>query len=217
MTVMAHPHHLGLVDGMLDWVQSGSGTAAVCCWSNDAWLQGRLRDRGYRFAESGGFCRKYDTSMSLLHSPVPPGFKVTDFAHYGDDEEYIRAVRGAFGRSSLDREWYDSNVRAPGRSPDWVICVVSPEGRCASFADVRIDLEAVYAEIDPIGTHPDFQRKGLARGCIAECFRRLRAEGVRHAYIGSDIEPAPANRLYDSLRPIEIYEEQVWTAERKGA
>lgn len=212
VTLQLHPDNRELAGEMLDWAEEerrASGRCSVCRWSNDAWLMVLLRERGYKFAESGGLNRKYDTSLSPHRSPLPDGFEISDSSRLSA-EEYVRAVSGAFGRDTLDMEWYDSNARAPARDPRWMICMTAPGNRCASFADVRIDGGAGYAEIDPVGTHPDFQRLGLARACLAECFRRLHHEGIRHAYIGSAPEPAPSNRLYDSLRPIEVYEEQVW-------
>jgi ribosomal protein S18 acetylase RimI-like enzyme len=131
-------------------------------------------------------------------------------AEYDSPEGYVEAVRGAFGRPVLNMEWYRSKITAPGYSHDWNIVVVSPEGRCASFCDARIDRKRGYAEIDPIGTHPDFQRMGLAKACILECFHRLSESGVGFAFIGSAEEPAPSNRLYDALAPVEKLEEHLW-------
>lgn len=218
VTLLTHPHRRGIETEMLDWVEDEfEGPADRCtvtCWNNDTWLQALLRDRSYAYAESGGFNRKYDTHLSPHRSPLPDGFRMTTLEAYGDAEGYISAVSEAFGRATIDREWYDSNITAPCFSPRWVVLIESPDGHCASFCDVRIDRGAGYAEIDPIGTRPQFQRKGLARACIAECFRRLSEEGIRNAYIGSAPEPAPSNKLYDSLRPVERYEEMVWERKR---
>ena len=94
---------------------------------------------------------------------------------------------------------------APGYSLDWDLVAVAPDGRHASFACVWVDWRNHLAEIDPIGTQPEFQRRGLARAVILDGFRRLAAAGIHTAYIGTGPDPAVGNFVYAGLDPVAKY------------
>lgn len=213
-SLQVHPDHRDLEDEMLRWAEDvwrrERAPLTTTAFSTDIWRQRILLERGYEKGESAGFTRKYDLRLPVEQVDLKEGFRLMTIAEYGYPEGYVEAVRGAFGRPVLNMDWYRSKISAPGYSDDWNIVAVSTDGRCASFCDARIDWKRGYTEIDPIGTHPDFQRHGLARACVLECFHRLRQSGVRYAFIGSGEEPAPSNRLYDSLAPVEKVEEHLW-------
>ena len=103
-----------------------------------------------------------------------------------------------------------AKITAPTYAPEWNLAVISPEGEHVAFCLARLDRRNRVAEIDPIGTRPEYQRRGFAKAVVAECFRRLRTHGMRYAYIGSGPEPAVGNRLYESLGPVETYLEHQW-------
>jgi ribosomal protein S18 acetylase RimI-like enzyme len=88
--------------------------------------------------------------------------------------------------------------------------VVSPEGQHVAFALAWIDDQNKVAQIDPVGTHPDFRRRGFAKALLSECFRRLHGAGIHRAYIESGPEPNISNRLYDSLQPVRRYQVNRW-------
>ena len=53
------------------------------------------------------------------------------------------------------------------------------------------------AEVEKVCTHHLYRRKGLAEAAIRECFRRLYARGIEHAYITGYGEAAKG--LYEKL------------------
>jgi ribosomal protein S18 acetylase RimI-like enzyme len=217
LSLQVHPDHRDLEDEMLDWAEKEWSAAPraleTSVWGTDSWCQRLLSERGWKDAESAGFMRRYDTWMKVPDAPLPEGFRLTTMAEEGSVREFVEAVIGAFKHPGLGMEWFESKRSAPDYRDEWLIMAMSPEGRCASFCDARMDRERAYTEIDPVGTHPDFQRMGIAKACLAECLRRLREAGVRNAFIGSDVEPNPSNRLYDSLHPVEKREGRVWRKE----
>ncbi len=48
---------------------------------------------------------------------------------------------------------------------------------------------------------PAYRRRGFASAVIKECFRRMKANGIRTVEIASRAEPDVSNYLYDSLHP----------------
>ena len=108
-------------------------------------------------------------------------------------------------------EWLRGTLSAPSVSEDTVFTARSPSGEHVSFCIARIDWANEIADIDPVGTHPDHRRRGLARAVLLTCFSALAERGIRTAYIGSGAEPAAANRLYESLAPSNTHSHRMWS------
>ena len=79
--------------------------------------------------------------------------------------------------------------------------VRAPEGHIVALAAGFINSRNHIAEIEPVGTHPAYRQRGLAKAMVTEVFRRLRERGVRWVHIASAPEPAASSRLYQSLSP----------------
>jgi ribosomal protein S18 acetylase RimI-like enzyme len=71
-------------------------------------------------------------------------------------------------------------------------------------------------EIDPIGTHPDYRGRGLARALVAGSLQRMRAAGMHYASIACEADDVVVNRLYASFGPVETYLGNHWI-KRLGA
>jgi ribosomal protein S18 acetylase RimI-like enzyme len=52
---------------------------------------------------------------------------------------------------------------------------------------------------EPVGTHPDYQRKGLGKVLLLESLRRLKAEGMTAADVCTYYDNDAAIRLYESV------------------
>lgn len=67
----------------------------------------------------------------------------------------------------------------------------TPDGRLAAYTFGSLSqeeneltgLKIGYA--DPVGAHPDFQRRGLSRALLLECLERLREQGMQFARLGT--------------------------------
>jgi GNAT superfamily N-acetyltransferase len=77
--------------------------------------------------------------------------------------------------------------------------VRSPDGWGASACTIWFDPVNAVGLFEPVGTHPDFQGKGLGKAVMAEGMRRMKAAGMRRAVVGFDPNNAAALALYTSL------------------
>ena len=106
----------------------------------------------------------------------------------GENEHVARAdaARLAFA-STLEPEVHRARYLRFMRSPAYVlghdIVAVAPDGTIASFAIYWVDDELSLAQFEPVGTHPDFQRRGLARAVLHEGLARLAAAGIERARV----------------------------------
>ena len=77
-------------------------------------------------------------------------------------------------------------------------CVVeAPDGRFAAYVLCWYDDANRVGLFEPVGTHPDFRRRGLGAAVCRYAFRRLREEGATHALVLAADDRAIA--LYESI------------------
>ena len=212
--LQVHPEYHAIEPTMLDWAERvwarGLPEVSVFAFDHDTQRRALLASRGYTHAVPSGILRSFDLARERAPAPLPPGFRVGSLADDTNVASHIAAVAETFGNTSLGQEWFDSKRRGPCYEPAWDMAVLAPGGEHAAFLLARLDRRNRVAEIDPIGTRPAFQRLGLAKALVSECFRRLAAAGIERAFIGSGPEPAVGNRLYEALAPAGRYYERRW-------
>jgi GNAT superfamily N-acetyltransferase len=86
--------------------------------------------------------------------------------------------------------------RAPLYRRDLDLVVVAPGGELAAFCTLWYDDATRTAAFEPVGTHPDHQRRGLGRALMAEGLRRVAVLGATLTTVGAYSEAAHA--LYSS-------------------
>ncbi|MBN1217663.1 MAG: GNAT family N-acetyltransferase [Anaerolineae bacterium] len=209
-----HPEYRFIEPDMLVWIEriwaNGRENIETYAQLDDMERQKLLTQLGYEDLGDHGHMWTYDVSRPYPAVDLPPGFRIETLAENGAIEKHIAVERKTFNNTYLNQAWFEGKSSAPSYSFDLDFCVVSPKGEHVAFCLAWIDPQNHIAEIDPVGTHPDYRQRGLAKAVLSECFRRLRARGVRYAYIGSAPEPNVSNRLYESLQPIETYQENRW-------
>jgi ribosomal protein S18 acetylase RimI-like enzyme len=184
---LVHPESPELLDDVLAW----AGTARV--WALEARAEPLLA-RGYERAEDGWYEHHVGPLDALPEPIVPDGFRLRH-VEPGDLERRVEVHRAAFAPSRVVPESYARVQAAPPyrRELDWV--VEAPDGRFAAFALCWLDEANSVAELEPVGTHPDFRRLGLAR---AVSIAALRASDARIGVVYSS-GGSVASALYDGI------------------
>ena len=201
--------HRFLFEEILDWVLEAwggrAGTPSIELGAHAGPEATPLERRGFRHASSF-----MSYAFDLAAAPVAPfalepGFEVVDMATRPDRRaQRILRANGFQGRSDLTEEEIDEQLRIDERArqspiyhPDTDLCVRAPDGRFAAGCEALIDARNAAADIERVCTHDAFRRRGFARAVIQACLARLRAMGLRRAYIAG-YSPA-ALALYGSL------------------
>jgi ribosomal protein S18 acetylase RimI-like enzyme len=81
-------------------------------------------------------------------------------------------------------------------------CVVeAPDGSFAAYVLCWYDDVNGVGEFEPVGTHPDYRRRGLGAAVCRYALIRLREEGARQAivYAGGRDEDERSRALYESV------------------
>jgi predicted N-acetyltransferase YhbS len=96
----------------------------------------------------------------------------------------VTAHQAAFAPSDLIVERYERvQARWPYR-PELDRIVLTESGEIVAFCTAWNDEENAAGLLEPVGTHPAHQRRGLARAVCLDALRALRAAGARTAQVG---------------------------------
>ena len=108
-------------------------------------------------------------------------------------------------------EWYRNVQRVPIYRRDLDILAVAPDGEFAAFCTVWFDDVTRTAVFEPVGTHPNHQKRGLGKAVMSEGLRRAQKLGATLATVSSYSKGAHA--LYESMGFTDVDLLEPWIRE----
>jgi hypothetical protein len=194
----------------------GLAGGALTTWAMDAdeELGGLLRDRGFEPAPEPAFTHWYQRldRPSALPAPVlPAGYRIRATALPDDLERRVEVHRSAFAPSRMTVEKYAllRSMRHYDEAHDLV--VEAPDGSFAAFTLVWWDPAARIGEFEPVGTHADHRRLGLAKAVNLAGLALLRGLGALDALVFSACANAASEALYASAGFEAVTRHRAWT------
>lgn len=119
-------------------------------------------------------------------------------------------INAGFGRTShTSAEVKAFMTGSPSFRHDLDLVAEAGDGSFAAYVGLTLDDVNQRGIIEPVCTHPQHLRLGLARALIQEGLRRLRDLGVTDVYVDTG-DMIPANRLYESVGFTEAYTSYAW-------
>jgi ribosomal protein S18 acetylase RimI-like enzyme len=144
-------------------------------------------------------------SEPIPESRLPDGFTIRSATT--EDYAQLAAVRNAaFGSDWTPELYRDEVMRKPGYWPEREIVAAAPDGKIAAFTVIRLDQVNRIGQFEPVGTHRDFHRQGLARALMLYALREMQRLGMETATVGHDATNVAARELYRSLGFWKKYE-----------
>ncbi len=208
-TLHGTPTHAAIMGDYVAWAEGRARAAGLDHLSPfwvmdyDTVLDGLLK--AYGFAPLDGpppplFARGLEGDLPPVE--LPAGYTVQGVHSLEDGRLYAAVSHGAF-RPHDDWEAYWARYALFMASPVYDgachLFVRAPDGRGAAVCSIWCDEVNGVGLFEPVATHPDFQRRGLAKAVMAEGLRRLQAGGMRRAILGTDPSNEPAKALYRAL------------------
>jgi GNAT superfamily N-acetyltransferase len=208
LAYQVHPEHTGLVDEVIDWYD---GTAAglertVLPSAADEFALERWAAHGYEsdpsaLGDSGSWTQLNERDLTDVEQPVlPDGFRFRTAEETGP-EAAVQAHLDAWAPSAYTAESYQGVRQTTGYRGDLHLLVEAPDKTMASSTIMWLDEANKTAEFEPVGTHPDYRRRGLARAMLLHGMQLARAAGATHmtvACLGAPGHPQ-ARGLYYSV------------------
>jgi GNAT superfamily N-acetyltransferase len=188
---------------LIDWatrrLRSAGATEIETSAVEGSALHESLTSGGFKQSGSG-FELVVDTA-SHMKPPLAEGFRFASLLDV-DDDRFIEGHRAAWSdaRPSPYRPALHDVVTAmPQFRRDFVTIVLAPDDAVASYCIGWLDPVSATLEIEPLGTHRDYRRLGLARAVVHEVTGRAAQHGARHVLVWNNPETNPkAYGLYTS-------------------
>jgi mycothiol synthase len=185
-------------------IPDGQGQRRLIVWAgaDDRLRQAVLMQRGYERGDWPEFQRWRSLETPILDAPLAPGYSVRALREVDELPARSWASWRAFHPTEPDDryegwEWYRNIQRCPLYRRDLDLVAVTANGTIAAFCTLWFDDVTRSGMLEPVGTVPEHQRKGLGRSLICEGLRRLRWLGARKAYVGS--YGPEAHALYEAV------------------
>jgi GNAT superfamily N-acetyltransferase len=212
LDLMVHPQYPQLVDAVLEWFESVATAEDLSVTVLDAerHLVDALICRGYEAANDGPFDLYESRNLDDLPMPrLPNGFSARRVHGTVDLDARAEVHRAAWSATLMpnpppSQMTPEACARVMATWPyspelDWII--EAPDGRFASCCIAWLDEENQVGELEPVGTHPEFRRLGLASAVCLFALHALREKGARMAVVyprGDDAYPVP-RKIYGDL------------------
>lgn len=215
--VQRHPDHLPLLDEMLEhgerrYAHPETGETHIFVWEDDAPLMEVLERRGYARNEERSSSHLEYAIGDIQERKLPDGFTVRTMADGGD----VDRRREIFGRSfnhEDPKDWpsrfsYEELMRAPDYAPENDLVAIAPDGTYAACALVWPDKTNRVGHLEPLGTHPDYRKRGLARALLLDGIHRLKAMGMRRMPMTGGFDPFYESFGFRKLRTGHMWEKR---------
>ena len=165
----------------------------------DAYWRHWYEQQGYVVEQDSDYaCFIHDLKYIPL-AMLPEGFT---FAHIGKDDLIPSRAKAQYDAFHSGAPWedylqrYQRFAHSPAYTPELDRVVLSPEGQVAAFCINWLDVETGVALFEPVGTHPDFLRRGLGKALLCHALHAIREAGMHQAIVLTNWNNEPAIGLY---------------------
>ncbi|MGW4890990.1 GNAT family N-acetyltransferase [Kitasatospora sp. NPDC004240] len=204
LMLQVDPDRAELAHDVLVWAeQRASCPLHIEVAGTESHLVRTLEQRGYVRAADGPFMACLDRPLTDLPDvpPLPDGYSIR--AQHTDTDVAGRAAahRAAFGSTRITTERHARMRETWPYRPELDLVVTSPAGDVVAYCQGWYDAINATGAFEPVGTHPDHRRLGLARAVCTAVLHAFARAGGRRAIVhsrGDAAYPAP-KRLYESL------------------
>ena len=205
-----HPNHMSAAREIVSWMQGrvnemkkDEGEEVNMNFvvdDDDEEFIHLLSDIGFQKGEIEG-----DKQVRPIDSPIPAyslpeGYTIRSATIEKDFRKYREVQMAVFPHIvSMSKDLLQLYRTASFYHEDLDIVVIDPYGEFAAFCTARIDPLSKIAELEPVGTHPDHRKRGLAKAVICESLKRLEKYDPSAVVILGAAPTDGARRLYKSI------------------
>lgn len=212
-------HDASVIAEALAWVESSltADSIGTEIWDSDAFRAAISAQHGFAPDSDAPYAVTLRALDDLPPVPrLPDGFSIRAAAGVHEAEALAAVHAGSFG-SQWTGAQYAQVMESPGYAAERELVVVAPDGRFAAFTVTWHDALNQLGYFEPVGTHADFRRLGLARAMMIHAMHAMRAAGMTQASVvheAAQKNPASA-ALYAALGFTPQYNTHLWVKNRE--
>ena len=155
--------------------------------------------------------RQLDALPSL--PAVPDGFAIRPLAGAAEAAAYAEVDRAAFDSEAMTTQWRERTIGTPLYQPDLDLVAVAPDGTLAGFCVGWYEPTRGVAQLEPVGVHPRYQRRGLSRALLMQMLHRFKSRGASVAVVETELDRTAARAAYDAVgfkQTHTIWRQEAW-------
>lgn len=145
------------------------------------------------FLKRHGFRQTEDTSVHMIRAlsepipepELPPGFLIRPIKGTEEAEAVASTHRAAFGTDYMTTENRLAIMNTSEYDPSLDLLVIAPDRTVAAYCTCPVNDLTKVGSTDPVATHPNYQRMGLARALLLTGMRLLKERGMESAQLGT--------------------------------
>jgi len=170
-----------------------------------------MTELGYENLGLAEYNRRRPIDAPIPEYQLPEGFSIRSADIEKDFIQYKKVQSSVFPHcNSMTEERLKLYATASFYNTDLDLVAVNRHGYFAAFCTVRMDPVSRMAELEPVGTHPNYRKLGLAKSVIFEGLRRVQKYHPSSMCILGAAASEAANRLYESVGFTESTEVHLW-------
>jgi GNAT superfamily N-acetyltransferase len=204
VTVQVDPGYPGLAGDVLAWAERVvTGPVSVTVSECEPHVMAALAERGYKSPDDGPFfaCMERLLDSVPAVAGLPAGYAIRAQRDDADVAGRAALYRIVWRASEMTTERHARMRQIWPYRPELDLVAVAPDGVVAAYCQGWYDETSRFGLFEPVGTHPDYRRLGLARCVCAAVLEAFRAAGGRRAAVcprGDAGYPIP-QQLYAGL------------------
>jgi ribosomal protein S18 acetylase RimI-like enzyme len=209
-----HPSHLDLIPQMLGHLTQHPGPSVdMWCHDNTPILAEALTAAGFSPTADYQNQKRLDLAVVQLVLPsLPSGYRIDTMST--DDaatDQMGHLLNSAFRRNiHSGAEYRTFQQLAPSYRTAFDTVIYDAHGTLVANAGITVHTEQSFAVVEPVATHPDHHRRGLARAAITHgliCAQRI---GICTAWIEAWHSNVAANHTYNQVGFVDVSHQRCW-------
>ncbi|NLE99338.1 MAG: GNAT family N-acetyltransferase [Anaerolineales bacterium] len=180
-------------------------TLDASCREDDTKRTALFQRHGFAMQETRSYHMVRSLAEPIPRPHAPSGFLISHVTSEQEAEALVALHRAAFGTEHMTVEERLAMMRVPEYDAELDLLVIAPGGRFAAYCLCSISQEENSrtgrneGTTDPVATHPDFQRRGLAQALLLTGFCKLRQRGMDTAALSTSSENTAMLRTAQSV------------------
>jgi len=159
------------------------------------------------FLKRNGFHQTETTSIFLvryLSEPIPEpelpqGFVIRPIKGMEEAEAVASTHRAAFGTEYMTTERRIAIMSTSEYDPSLDLVLIAPDGSIAAYCSCSVNKDEKAGDTDPVATHPNYQRMGLARALLIKGMQLLKERGMVSAHLGTSGDNIAMQKTAESV------------------